>query len=83
MTKKTPRGRVPSLIGGTNGRPVRDEVKRKSHCYRCDAEILGGGSCIAIPDLSTAFGSKRRVCDDCYQAILNKTAADLEALRYL
>ena len=83
MTKKTPKGRVPSLIGGTNGRPVRVEVQRRSECSRCDDEIVAGTSCIAIPELGGAFANKRRVCDACYQAILKQTSDDLEELRRL
>lgn len=82
MTKKTPKGPVPSLIGGTNGRPVRVEVQRRSECYRCDDEIVSGASCIAIPKLGS-FTNKRRVCDACYQAILKQTSEDLEKLRQL
>ncbi len=83
MTKKTPKGRVPSLIGGTNGRPVRVDVQRRSECYRCDDEIAAGTSCVAIPKLGGAFTNERRVCDACYQAILKQTSDDLEELRQL
>ena len=82
MTKKTPKGRVPSLIGGTNGRPVREDVLRRSKCYRCEDELVAGTSCVAIPK-NGAFTSKRRVCDACYQAILKQTSDDLEELRRL
>jgi hypothetical protein len=81
MTKKIPKGRVPSLIGGTNGRPVRLVVQRRSECYRCEDELLAGTSCIAIPQLGGGFANKRRVCDTCYQAILKQTSDDLEELR--
>jgi len=82
MTKKTPKGRVPSLIGGASGRPVRVDVLRRSECYRCDDVIAAGTSCIAIPELG-GFANKRRVCDACYQAILKQTSDDLEKLRQL
>ena len=80
MTKKTPKGRVPSLIGGTNGRPVREDVHRRSKCYRCEDELPGGTSCIAIPSLGRGFAPKRRVCSVCYHAILKQTSSDLEEL---
>jgi hypothetical protein len=82
MTKKTPKGPVPSLIGGTNGRPVRVDVVRRSECYRCEDALVAGTSCIAIPKLG-AFASKRRVCDACYKVILKQTSEDLEELRRL
>lgn len=83
MTKKTPKGPVPSLIGGTNGKPIRVDVERLSHCYRCEDDIPSGGSCIAIPKLGAGFATTRRVCDACFAAILKKTTDDLEALRHL
>jgi hypothetical protein len=83
MTKKTPRGPVPSLIGGTNGRPQRAQVKKKSYCYRCNDGILAGTSCIEIPKLGAGFTSKKRVCEACFQAILQKTTQDLEEVRAL
>ena len=82
MTKKTPKGRVPSLIGGANGRPVRMDVLRRSQCYRCSDDLLAGTSCIGIPHKGP-FANKRRVCDACYQAILKRSADDLEELRHL
>lgn len=83
MAKKTPRGPVPSLIGGANGRPEREKVGRLSKCYRCEETILAGLLCVAIPKLGSGFATKRRVCDECFQAILTKTTEDLEALRHL
>lgn len=83
MTKKTPRGPVPSLIGGKNGRPKRVKVKKLSHCYRCHDDLVAGSPCVEIPQLGTGFASARRVCEDCYHAILMKTAEDLSALRAL
>lgn len=83
MTKKTPKGPIPSLIGGTNGRPVREHVGRRSECYRCEEVILAGTSCVAIPKLGGGFSSKRRVCETCFAAIIQKTSDDLEDLRRL
>ena len=83
MTKKTPKGPIPSLIGSTNGRPRRAEVKRLSYCYRCNDDILAGTNCIEIPKLGAAFASTKRVCGSCFQAILQKSTQDLDELRAL
>lgn len=83
MTKKTPRGPVPSLIGGSNGRPRRTEVKRSSHCYRCNDIINTGTSCIEIPKLGAGFASAKRVCNKCFQAIIDKTFKDLQEIQNL
>ena len=83
MTKSSPRGPTPSLIGGTNGRPKRANVGKLSHCYRCNEELLKGTTCIEIPQLGQAYSTVRRVCDECFELILRKTEDDLEKIRQL
>jgi hypothetical protein len=72
---------VPSLIGSTNGRPKRVPVKKKSACSRCRIEFVAGQTCIAIPQLGSAYSTDRRVCDECFQAILVKTQADFDEVK--
>jgi hypothetical protein len=81
MKKTMPRGPTPSLIGSTNGRPKRVDVLKKSECSRCHTQFVAGQTCIAIPKLGQAYSTSRRVCDECFQAILQKTSEDLEAAR--
>jgi hypothetical protein len=83
MTKTTPRGPTPSLIGGTNGRPRLRDVKKKSHCYRCNDEIASGQTCIEIPKLGTGYRSAKPVCGECFGLILKKTFEDLESIKAL
>lgn len=83
MNKVKPRGPVPSLIGGTNGRPKRVTVQRKSTCSRCQTPWVAGESCIQIPTLGNAYSSSKRVCDHCFRGILRKTSEDLKALETL
>lgn len=82
MTKIKPRGPIPSLIGGTNGRPQRVPIKNNGYeCSRCHTPFLAGNTCVAIPKLGAAYSSAKRVCDDCFKAILQKTAKDLEDVK--
>lgn len=83
MTRSSPRGPTPSLIGGANGRPKRVDVGKLSHCYRCNKELPKGTSCIEIPQLGQAYSTSRRVCDECFERILTKTEDDLEKIREL
>jgi hypothetical protein len=83
MTKAKPRGPTPSLIGGSNGRPRCAPVLRTSKCYRCQGELPAGQDCIELPKLGTGFSTARRVCDDCFKAILEKTARDLQDIMAL
>jgi hypothetical protein len=83
MTKITPRGPTPSLIGSTNGRPRRAIVIRKSTCYRCHAELLAGQNCIEIPKLGGGYSTPKRVCSECFQGIIEKTCQDIDELKKL
>jgi hypothetical protein len=81
MPKIKPRGPVPSLIGGTNGRPKRVPIKNNGYqCSRCHAPFMTGQTCLAIPKLGAAYSSVKRVCNDCFKDILQKTSDDLQAL---
>lgn len=83
MTRTTPKGPTPSLIGGTNGRPKRVEVKKLSNCYRCNEDLLKGTICIEVPKLGGAYSSPRRMCDTCFKLMLSKTASDLAEISVL
>lgn len=83
MTKVTPKGRTPSLIGGTNGRPKRVLIQRLSECYRCHDGLVKGTHCIEIPILGGPYSSSKRMCDDCFQKMLMKTAEDLQEVMKL
>lgn len=76
-----PKGKTPSLIGSTLGRPKRVDVKRRSTCSRCACEIAAGSVCFGIPRLGGAFSNEARYCQGCYSQILDQTEKDLKALR--
>ena len=81
--QKKPKGKTPSLIGSTNGKPVPVDVSRKSECRRCHSEIQKGEKCIGIPDLNTGFNTVRRYCKVCYENIIIQTQKDLDELKLL
>ena len=83
MNKRKPRGPVPSLIGGANGRPKRVAVKKKSMCSRCHVPFAAGDSCISIPKVGGGYSNAKRVCDECFQKIVEKTAEDFEKIKEL
>ncbi len=80
MKSNKPKGKTPSLIGGTLGAPKKDIVLKKSACKRCKADILKGIECYRIPQLGGSFASSRPYCDSCFESILEKTKADLDVL---
>ncbi|TWA88993.1 hypothetical protein [Bradyrhizobium stylosanthis] len=83
MSKAKPKGPTPSLIGGTNGRPKRITVQRRSECFRCHEELPAGVDCVAIPKLGGGYSSDRRICNACFILVLAKTAEDLADARKL
>jgi len=80
MKTNKPRGPVPSLIGGTNGRPKSVIAKGKSTCKRCKAAIEKGSTCIEIPQIGHGFSNSKRYCIDCFSEILAKSQSDLNEL---
>jgi hypothetical protein len=79
---KSPRGKTPSLIGGSSGRPRVATVQRQSACVRCNDAIKSGTICFEIPKLGR-FPNYRRHCRECFDKILIKTQEDLAELRAL
>ncbi len=83
MKNQNPRGKTPSLIGSSNGRPKRVTVERKSECCRCHGDIYPGQDCFGIPKLGSGFSSMRRFCKECFQKVLAQTNKDLEEIKKL
>ncbi len=83
MKISNPRGKTPSLIGSSNGRPERLVVERKSECCRCHCDIAAGLVCFGIPKISSSFKSLKRHCKICFIKILEQTQKDLDAVKNL
>jgi hypothetical protein len=75
------RGKVPSLIGGSNGKPTITIALRKCECSRCHIEILKDEKCADIPKLRSSFASTKRFCIKCLNDIINKTKEDIQELQ--
>jgi len=73
------RGKCPSLISGSNGKPRIECAKGKRHCKRCGKDILKGENCSSIPN-PRKMNSRTTYCVDCYKEILRKSKVDLESL---
>lgn len=81
MKNNKPRGKTPSLIGSSNGRPKKIIVIKRSECKRCHGSIEVGQDCFGIP--SGSFGSPKRYCKTCFDNILIQTQKDLEEIKLL
>lgn len=80
MKNNKPKGKTPSLIGGTLGAPKICTVLRASACNRCKGTIPKGTECYEIPQLGGAFSNNKKYCDKCIVDILVKTKNDLDIL---
>lgn len=81
--KKMPKGKTPSLVGFSNGRPKRVDVVRTSKCVRCDGTIPPGVDCYDIPQKKAGFTRECRHCKDCFQKILEQTQKEVDDLKNL
>jgi len=78
-----PRGKTPSLIGSSLGRPDRTTCGRSTPCSRCGEDIAKGVLCYDVPQPSKPFAYPRRFCATCFANVLEQTSRDLAELRQL
>ncbi len=78
-----PKGKTPSLIGSSLGRPAAVTAKRSSPCSRCDADIALGEMCYDVPQPAKKFRRTRRFCASCFATVLERTKQDLAELEGL
>ena len=80
MKKCKPRGKTPSLIGGSLGKPRKCVVQRACDCKRCKATIQKDAECYEIAQLGGSFTRYKRYCNDCFSAIVYETRTVLDDL---
>lgn len=81
MKKK--RGKTPSLITGSSGKPTKVLAKRSRSCNRCSLNISLGIECFEIPKVGGGFSSKKTFCTECFKEILIQTKKDIATLEGL
>lgn len=75
-----PKGKTPSLLTQSTGKPVADTAQKKCKCNRCKGDILMGEKYFKIPKVESGFSNKKSCCINCFRDILEQTKADLSAL---
>lgn len=76
---KKPRGKCPSLISGSLGRPKFEVAMRKRTCKRCHSAITAGTKCVSIP-VPGSMGDKTYCCN-CLLRIIERSQKDLGGIR--
>jgi hypothetical protein len=77
------RGKTPSLIGSSLGRPTKQTCGRNTPCSRCGEGIPKGKDCYDVPQPAKPHSSTRRFCTGCFNTVLEQTSRDLDELRAL
>ena len=78
---KVPRGKTPSLIGSSLGRPTPATAGKLCQCSRCGSDITKGEKCFDVQQPQKSFNATRRFCPECFQHVLEQTGRDLDALK--
>lgn len=78
MTKK--RGKTPSLITGSSGKPTKTVAKRRRSCSRCSFVISLGEACFEVPKVGGGFSNRKTFCMNCFKEILVQTKKDIANL---
>ena len=77
------RGKTPSLITGSSGKPSSTVAQRQRECSRCGSGISMGTKLYTIPKLGSGFSQKKPYCKNCFDEILVQTQKDLDELKML
>ena len=77
------KGKTPSLIGASLGRPSKKTCGRETPCSRCGKGIAKGKDCYDVPQPMKPHSSTRRFCVECFKGVLKQTKGDLENLEAL
>ncbi|GAB5451129.1 MAG: hypothetical protein Hals2KO_14570 [Halioglobus sp.] len=75
MTK--PKGKTPSLLSMSSGKPVLHECGRACKCSRCKNGLSKGVMCFQIPKSSSGFTAKKIHCLDCTASVIAQTKKDI------
>ena len=78
-----PKGKTPSLIGSSLGKPAKATSGKKCECSRCREAIAKGEDCYDVPQPLKPHSATRRFCRACFRDVLERTKRDLTALEAL
>ena len=78
-----PKGKIPSLIGSSLGKPMKAIAGKKCECSRCHADLMKGEECYDVPQPLKPHSATRRFCRGCFGNVLEQTKRDLAELEAL
>jgi len=75
-----PKGKIPSLLAQSTGKPAAHLCKRKSSCTRCKTHIIMNDNCFTIPKSTAGFTSHKPFCLECVKLIIDQTKKELSEI---
>lgn len=72
----TVKGKTPSLLTKSAGRPSVRIAGQKRSCSRCGAVISKGEKCVEVPS-PQLHGPRRTFCPSCFYEVSKQTLKDL------
>lgn len=75
-----PKGKTPSLLSMSTGKPALYICKKKTGCSRCKNPITLGQSCFQIPKMLAGFSKKKMFCAKCTDLIIKRTKTEIHQL---
>jgi len=78
---KKRRGKIPSLLSFSTGKPYKDTTKKEAKCNRCNLVILKEKTCFKVPKRSNGFTNDKIHCLTCVQEILQQTQKEIDEVK--
>lgn len=75
MTK--PKGKTPSLLSQSNGKPFKETCNKGRTCNRCDKKIKKNEKFFIMGQKSGGFNHKNPFCTNCMKLIIEQTKKEL------
>jgi len=72
-----PKGKIPSLLAKSTGKPTIYICKRKTTCGRCKKEIFAGDRCFKMSKQNSGFSTQKLYCLTCSRLIITQTKKEL------
>ena len=78
-----PKGKTPSLLSMSTGKPTLHVCERSTKCSRCKKAVGQHENCFQIPKQKSGFTHKTIHCVSCMAKIVGQTRKDLEKVEEL
>ncbi len=75
-----PKGKTPSLLTITTGKPTVHKCGRATPCDRCGESVVTGATCFQIPKMANGFTKRPIFCIACTSDIVAQTKTDVAAI---